>query len=99
MAKSRYKFYDDVFNSDLNKWQKGMMIEDSMEVFKSNKDILYEIPLEHNFRPDLIANKFFNNPKLFWILVFVNEISDTPEGFYTGRVIRIPRYEKIVENI
>ena len=76
-----------------------MMIEDSMEVFKSDKDILYTIPIEHNYRPDLIANKFFGNSKLFWILVYINEINNSPEGFYTGRIIRVPRNERIMENV
>lgn len=99
MGKNRYKFFDDIFNKDLNKWQKGMMIDEIMEMFKTDKDILYTIPIEHSYRPDLIANKFFNNSKLFWILVYVNEINDSPEGFYTGRIIRVPRYERIMENI
>jgi len=98
-VKSRYKYFDSVFDKDNNRWQKGMMIEKIIDDFKSDKDILYKIPLEHNFRPDLIANKFFNNPKLYWILVYINEIEDSPEGFTTNRIIRIPKYETIMELI
>jgi len=99
MAKSRYKFFYDVFNEDTNHTQKGLMEEDVKALFSSSDDIIYSIPIEEEYRPDLIAKRFYGNPKIYWIIVYVNSISDSPEGFYEGRTIRVPRYEKVNELI
>ena len=97
MGRSRYKFFDNAWNDDLNHYQKGMPTTNIGELFQTQKDIIYTIPLEYQYRPDLIAKKFFGNAKLYWVLAYVNEMSDCPEGFYTGRIIRIPTYERILE--
>ena len=95
---SRYeKFFDNVYNYDINHLQKGFMKEETKERLSFPDDMIYEIPLVYNFRPDKIAQKFYGNPKLYWVLVYVNEISDSPEGFYHGRKIRVPRTERINE--
>ena len=95
---SRYeKFFDDIFNSLENHNQKGFLKEDVKNRISFNDDIIYEIPLIYNFRPDRLAQKFYGNPKLYWILVYANDISDSPEGFYHGRRIRVPRAERILE--
>ena len=95
---SRYeKFFDDVFNQLENYNQKGFLKEDVKNRISFNDDVIYEIPLIYNFRPDRLAQKFYGNPKLYWILVYANDISDSPEGFYHGRRIRVPRAERILE--
>ena len=95
---SRYdKFFDNVFNKELNLSQKGFLVNDIKQRISFNDDIIYEIPLIYQYRPDRIATKFYGNPTLFWVLVYVNDISDSPEGFYFGRKIRVPRIERITE--
>lgn len=95
---SRYeKFFDDAWNSIESQYQKGFIKEDVKERLTSNDDILYEIPLKFQYRPDRIAANFYGNPRLFWVLVYVNSIEDSPEGFYAGRRIRVPRIERITE--
>lgn len=94
---SRYKYYDTVWNKALNTKYKGFSNVDFVELFSSTDDIVYTIPLEFNYRPDLIANYFYGNPKLYWVLIFVNSISDSPEGFEAGKEIKIPSYTKVVE--
>jgi len=97
MAKSRYKFFDDVWNDNLNHSQKGLMTTNIGDLFKGADDILFTIPREDEFRPDIISSRFYGDPKLYWVLVYANNISDSPEGFYEGRVIRVPRYERVIE--
>lgn len=99
MAKSRYRFFYDVFNEDENHSQKGLMEQDIKALFSDATDIIYSIPIEEEYRPDLIAKRFYGNPKLFWVIVYANSISDSPEGFYATRTIRVPRYEKVNELI
>jgi len=99
MANSRYRYYDTIWSDEINHKQKGMVTTNIGELFKTDSDILYSIPLKYQYRPDLIANKFFGNPKLFWILVFVNNFANCPEDFETDTVIRIPKYERVLELI
>jgi len=100
MALSRYdKFFDTVFNVEINHDQKGFLQEDIKDRISFSDDIIYEIPLIYEYRPDRIAQKFYGNPKLFWVLVYVNEIENSPEGFYQGRRIRVPRFDRITEVI
>lgn len=97
---SRYeKFFDNAFNSNENRTQKGFLRLDTKQRISFPDDIIYEIPLIYNFRPDRIAYKFYGNPKLYWILVYANDIPDSPEGFFHGRRIRVPRIERISEVI
>ena len=100
MAASRYeRFFDNVWNEDINHHQKGLIKENTKQSLTFNDDVLYEIPLKYQYRPDRIAASFYGNPKLYWILVYANEISDSPSGFYTGRRIRVPRIERVLEVI
>lgn len=100
MSSSRYEnFFDTVFNEEKNNFQKGFAVEDFKERISFDDDIIYEIPLIYNFRPDRIAKQFYGNPKLFWILVYANNIEDSPEGFFSGRKIRVPRAERIIGTI
>jgi hypothetical protein len=64
---------------------------------KTTTKKIFEIPLIYQYRPDKIASRFYGNPKLYWVLVYVNDIHNSPEGFYLGRRIRIPRVERVTE--
>lgn len=95
---SRYeKFFYTAFNREINNNQKGLLKEDTKERLTFSDDIIYEIPIIYKYRPDRIAQKFYGDPKLYWVLVYANDISDSPEGFYHGRRIRVPRNERIIE--
>lgn len=96
---SRYKFFEDVYSEDINHMQKGMLEVDLKSLFQTNEDVMYEIPKEQEYRPDLISQKFYGNPKLYWILVYVNQFGNSPEDFKEGTVIRIPHYNRVVEII
>jgi len=92
---SRYKFFDTIYNPILAHTQKGFPTSSLKEMFSYSDDLAYKIPLEHKYRPDLIASKFYRNSKLFWVLVYANEFYNSPEDFDVNVVIRIPRYERI----
>jgi hypothetical protein len=47
----------------------------------------------------LISQRFYGEPKLYWVLVFVNDFGNSPEDFDEGAVIRIPYYNKVIELI
>lgn len=90
MPTSRYSYFQDVWNDDIQHIQKGYLNKDIVDSIKSQDYTLYKIPLSERYRPDLIAKKFYGSGKYFWILIYANDISDSPQGFSTNTIIKIP---------
>lgn len=53
----------------------------------------YTIPMVYEFRPDLIAYSLYKDVSMAEFLAILNDIDDTPEGFYRGRTIRVLKEE------
>lgn len=49
------------------------------------------IPLGYELRPDLVSWIFYRTTDLWWLLLLVNGISDTFEGFKVNQRIKIPK--------
>jgi hypothetical protein len=96
---SRYKYFRNVQDENKKHIIKGFPDVDLYSVFKFQDDIRYSIPLSYRYRPDLIANKFYGDPKLFWVLVYANQFYNSPEDFDVATVIRIPRYERVIDMV
>jgi len=98
MAYSRFQFFPDVWNETLQHNQKGILdTVDLKSKMEEDNVQLYEIPIEYKYRPDLIANAFYGSGDLHWILTYINDINNSPEGYYTGKIIKIPSPKKISE--
>jgi hypothetical protein len=87
---SRYRFFEKVWNDDIQHEQNGFLDVELIEQLKAQDFIIYTIPLAEQYRPDLIANKFYGNGKLYWVLVYVNDINDSPQGFEVNKRIKVP---------
>lgn len=96
---SRYKYFRTVWNSRLKHKIKGLPNIKLFNDFRFTDDISYRIPLKYEYRPDLIALEFYGDPRLFWVIVYANGFNNSPQDFNTGRVIKIPRYERIISLI
>jgi hypothetical protein len=94
---SRYSYFKDVQDVITQHMIKGYFDIDLYNSFRFQDDSRYKIPIEHQYRPDLISYKFYRDPKLFWILVYANRFYNSPEDFETDIVIRVPRYERIID--
>ena len=100
MAYSRYQFFPEVWNDDIQHTQQGILdISNLKKKINDTDSILYTIPLGYNFRPDLIAQEFYGSGKLYWILTYINDITDSPFGFYTNRIIKVPNPKRVAEII
>ncbi len=88
---TRYKFFEG------DKKSESIIKQSIYELLKTDKDILYRIPKQEEFRPDLIANKFYGDPRLFWVLVYANNFKSSPEDFLVDKMIRVPHYSRILE--
>ncbi len=53
----------------------------------------YIIPMIYEFRPDLIAYSLYNDVSMADYIAILNDIDNTPDGFYRGRKIRILKEE------
>ncbi len=93
---SRFKFFRTVYYKGIKHTQKGFPEDDLKTTFSFDDDVIYKIPLKYRYRPDLIAARFYNDPKLFWVLVYANGFYNSPEDFESDAVIRVPRYEKVI---
>lgn len=94
---SRYRLFASAWYDDLQHTIKGLPKEDIFSMFRFQDDIRYRIPLGYKYRPDLIANRFYGNPKLYWVLIYCNRFYNSPEDFEAGTVIRVPRFERIID--
>lgn len=81
--KNRYKINDVFININAIK----NTIKDE------NKCTLYTIPLKYEFRPDLIAYDLYKDVTMQDYLAIVNDIKNSPEGFYRNRVLKVLRPE------
>ena len=59
----------------------------------ANKCRYYIIPLTYEFRPDLIAYNLYNDVSMAEYLAIINDIDDTPDGFYRNRQLRVLKEE------
>jgi len=95
---SRFQFFPDIWNDDIQHNQKGILDTEALKERLNDDSIsLYTIPLAFNFRPDLISNLFYGTGDLHWVITYINDINDSPEGYYTGRVIKVPTPKKVSE--
>jgi hypothetical protein len=53
---------------------------------------IIKVPIdqEYNGRPDLIANNFYNDPMLEWVVIMFNRPADPLNWPKAGTVIKIP---------
>ena len=56
-------------------------------------DIVYEIDLSYNYRPDLLAYDLYGNSELWWVFAMrnPNTIKDPVFDFKSGTIIYIPK--------
>lgn len=86
-----------------NKTQK---LKDGREVYKSKiypniplKDTDIYIVTQTGDRLDTLANQFYGDSSLYWIILTANNIHDAPFAFEDGTILRIPKdYLEIIND-
>ena len=94
---SRYKYFQDVINTATGTPFKGFPSTNLQSLLTTNNDITFKIPLNFQYRPDLISNYFYGDPTLYWVLIYRNNITNSPEGFETDTSILIPYINKVLQ--
>jgi hypothetical protein len=93
---SRYKkYYEKVTDKYLGTHPGLVDLQYLQKLFIDENDEYYTIPIDKQFRPDLISQEKYGTTSLHWLITFVNMIPDAPEGYYIDRIIRIPAIGKV----
>lgn len=68
-----------------------------LEVEDDTDDVFVKVPMEFQFRPDLIADKVYGNELLYWIVAVASNMIDPIAETYIGMKLRLPSNRKILE--
>ena len=60
-------------------------------------DVEYEILVQHEYRPDLLAYDLYGDAKLWWVFAVRNKdkIKDPVYDLYAGQRIKLPQLETL----
>lgn len=95
--KSRYSFYEKITDPNIGKTVGFVNREDIKTMIMGENDTYYKIEQGYEFRPDLISQKMYGTTEFHWVLTFINDISNSPEGYTAGRILRIPQRARILQ--
>lgn len=62
-------------------------------VVESADDRVYRrgfVLIEHDSRPDLVSEVFYDTPENWWVVQHINNIPDPLQGFSTDKKINLP---------
>ncbi len=60
-------------------------------------DHLYVVEAGDVGRPDVIAYKIYKTPELYWVILWINSISDPFEGIFVGMTLRLPTLIRLMK--
>lgn len=60
-------------------------------------DTLYVLEAGHVARPDLISYMFYKTPAYYWVILWLNNISDPFEQMFAGMTLRIPTMRRLAQ--
>lgn len=69
-------------------WNKNFLTNDST-------DIYYTLEKKFEQRPDLLANAFYDDPYLWWVIPQYNTVLDFNTEFLEGLVLRVPTKTRV----
>ena len=83
---SRYGIYRQILTEDHDTYLETI---NPTPVEESQQDIFHEVLREEENRLDIIANKYYNSPDLWWVIAMANNLID-PMYVKPGTIVRIP---------
>lgn len=69
-------------------WNKSFLKNDST-------DVVYILEKKFEGRPDLLANSFYDDPYLWWVIPLYNTVLDFNTEFVEGLVLRVPTKDRV----
>ena len=90
---SRYSKYRQIID-DLNSYTETF---NQSYIEKSENDQFHTVLKEQENRLDIIANIYYSDPSLSWVIALANELVD-PFVVKTGSILRIPSMSSLYNN-
>lgn len=71
-----------------------------MDKIEENEDDSYfEVTREFAHRPDLISLEFYGTEQLYWVIAFVNKLTEPFAQTHVGLRLRVPSRETVFQTI
>lgn len=86
--RSRYDLKEQLLLNDDTLVIRNMRRDDMVPVVSSS-DIEHEVEPKEAYRPDVIANNMYGDPRLAWVILAANDLSDILD-LKAGLRIRVP---------
>lgn len=86
-SESRYKF---LYRLVLSNGDRVIESYDKPIISSDNTDVFFKVPPGFENRLDLIAQRYYNNSELYWILALANDYKDPFNTCKVGDIIYIP---------
>lgn len=81
------------FNKE--KYLKGKFLDMKLFDYDSNYTRNFIVPFEYAYRPDIICQRLYGDVSYQSLISYINRIDNSPEGYYSGRIIKIIKSEYI----
>lgn len=76
-----------------------LVLRKPLELEEAEGDVFVTITQDLTKRPDLIADKAYGNRALWWAIYEFNEVTDPMFDLQPGRILRIPKLERLLAAI
>ena len=93
---SRYSLNNDISIDDTTEYQMYTN-PPILEEIKIDVGDRYEQVINNDLRLDSLANYYYNDPKLWWVIAYVNDLKD-PFDFKIGDMLRIPPMSSLIKS-
>ena len=72
---------------------------DQPDIPERSDDVFHEVQPGEDHRPDLVAERYYNAPELYWVIAYANEMSDPFAETTAGLRIRIPNRDNLFQMV
>lgn len=93
---SRYNNIRLLLNSDRIPVQETWEMD---EIGANDRDQFFEVTAPFAHRPDLISLQFYGTEQLYWVIAFVNKLSEPFAQTIVGLRLRIPDRDTVFQSI
>lgn len=90
---SRYRIYRQIIDEENNTYTETV---NQTVIKESDLDIYHEVQMHEENRLDIISNKYYGTPEMWWAIAQANDMIN-PFIVKQGTILRIPNYRSFYE--
>jgi len=88
--------YTNGFTAKTRSGSPFMLLRKPLNLTNDPGDTLVAIKQEDVLRPDLISQKAYGNPTLWWVILEYNNIADSLFELREGQILKIPDINRVL---